>query len=381
MCPIYKTTREEAASPKAKANILRALVSGKVHDKVLYEAAFQYVIDRCVNCGSCFLECPSNVHIPQMAIEARSRYAKRFGVSLANRLLVSAEAAGRYTRKLAPVIRVLMAPQLLRSVNQRLTGIAAQRPFVSFAPRSLFERIQPVEGQGAPRVLYFSGCYAGYIRPEIGQAAVKVLERLGMAVMTPVQHCCGLPMLSKGMVDQAKRKVTQNLARWRHLLDSVDHVVVTCSSCGLSLMQEWRCLTGDDALNLLEAKMIHISQLVLNRCDGLCIDSANLKLAYHHPCHLKIQPHPDASVRMLQQIDGVAVSVLDSHCCGMAGTWGFSAGNFSLSARIGSDLVRKLHDTDATFGVTDCPTCRMQMEHLSRIPVRHPIEVLASCLD
>ena len=381
MCPIYKFTREEAASPKSKANILRALISLKIDNQSLYESAFQYVIDRCVNCGSCQLECPSNVQIPKMAVEARSQYAQRFGVSLGHRLLVQAEAAGRYTRKFAPLMRQIMNPHPMRRFNQKITGISAERPFVDFATRSLFQRFRPIEGQGKVKVLYFAGCYAGYIRPEIGLAAVKALNHLGIAVRTPPQHCCGLPMVSKGMAAEAKQKVKQNLRQWQHLLDSVEYVVTTCSSCSLALMQEWRDLLNDDVSGLIAEKTIHISRLVLDHLDAVAFKPNDVHLAYHYPCHLKVQPEPEASQRMLSRIGGVQVTALDSHCCGMAGTWGFSAANFDLSARLGTDLVDRLNATKASYAVTDCPTCRIQMEHLGHLPVKHPIEILAACLD
>ena len=380
MCPIYKFTRDEAAAPKAKANILRALISGAVDDKDLYEEAFQYVIDHCVNCGSCYHECPSNVNIPKMAIEARSQYVKKFGPSLEHRLLTSIELAGRTTRKFSAALKLLMGPKAARVAGQAITGISAQRDFIAFAGRSLFERIRPVEGDGETRVLYYTGCYAAYIRPEIGEAAVKVLKSLGMTVYTPPQHCCGLPMLSKGMIKQAKAKVAQNLAKWRDLLESVDHVVVTCSSCGLSLMKEWSYLLDSGDVDTLQSKTIHISRLINQNIHKLNLKQYPAKVSYHNPCHLKIQLDPQSSTSLLSQVPGLEVEDLKSQCCGMAGSWGISAKNYDLSVKIGSDMISKLNDSDATVGVTDCPTCRIQMEHLSAKPIRHPIEIIAQCL-
>ena len=86
MCPVYKFTRDESAAPKAKANVLRALISGAVASRTLYEREFQNVMAQCVNCGSCYAECPSNVNIPKLAMEAKARYVKRFGTSLADGL-------------------------------------------------------------------------------------------------------------------------------------------------------------------------------------------------------------------------------------------------------------------------------------------------------
>ena len=380
MCPIYKFTRDEAAAPKAKANILRALISGVVEDKDLYEATFQHVIDHCVNCGSCHKECPSNVNIPKMAIEARSQYVKKFGSSLEHRLVTSIELAGRTTHKFSAALKMLMGLKAVRIAGQAFTGISAQRDFIAFADRSLYERIRPVEGNGETRVLYFAGCYASYIRPEIGEAAVKVLKSLGMTVYTPPQHCCGLPMLSKGMIKQAKAKVAQNIAKWRDLLKRADHVVVTCSSCGLSLMKEWSYLLDGGDVNTLQGKTIHVSRLVNQNIHKLNLKQYPAKVSYHNPCHLKIQLDPQSSTTLLSQVPGLELEDLKSHCCGMAGSWGLSAKNYDLSVKIGSDMISKLNDSDASVGVTDCPTCRIQMEQLSAMQIRHPVEIIAQCL-
>ncbi len=380
MCPIYKFTRDEAAAPKAKANILRALISGVVDDKDLYEAAFQHVIDHCVNCGSCHEECPSNVNIPKMAIEARSQYVKKFGSPLEHRLVTSIELAGRTTRKFSAVLKKLMGLKAARIAGQAFTGISAQRDFIAFAGRSLFERIRPKEGDGQTQVLYFAGCYASYIRPEIGEAAVKVLKSLGMTVYTPPQHCCGLPMLSKGMIKQAKDKVAQNIAKWRDLLERADHVVITCSSCGLSLMKEWSYLLDGGDVDTLQGKTIHISRLINQNIHKLNLKEHPVKVAYHNPCHLKIQLNPQSSTALLSHVPGLELEDLKSHCCGMAGSWGISAKNYDLSVNIGSDMISKLNNSDASVGVTDCPTCRIQMEQLSAKQIRHPIEIIAQCL-
>ena len=380
MCPIYKFTRDEAASPKAKANLLRAVISGSLPERDIFAGGFQHVIDQCVNCGSCLKECPSNVNIPKMAIEARARVVQRSGPSLESQLLANVELAGRTTRKFSRMLKQLMHPKISRKLMEKVTGISAHREFIAFQPRSLFERIKSSEGTGRQKALYFSGCYAGYIRPEIGEAAVKVLRRLGMTVVTPAQHCCGLPMLSKGMVKQARQKIIANINKWGTLLDSVEYVVVTCSSCGLSLLQEWSYLFDHPAVEKIRQKMIHISDLVNVQDKRLDLKPAEMSLAYHYPCHLKLQSNPDSSVRMLSNIEGISILPLDTHCCGIAGSWGMSAANYELSAEIAQDLNDKLSNCNAVAGVTDCPTCRLQMEHFASLPIRHPIEVVSELI-
>jgi FAD/FMN-containing dehydrogenase/Fe-S oxidoreductase len=380
MCPIYKFTRDEAAAPKAKANILRGLISGDIRDQALYEKAFQHVIEQCVNCGSCFAECPSNVNIPKMAVEARAHYVRRFGPSLANRLVVNAELAGRTTRKFSGALKPLMDLKPVKQLGQYVTGMSARRDFPAFESQSLFERVSPAEGRGEPRVLYFAGCYASYLKPQIGQSAVAVLKSMGMTVVTPPQHCCGLPMLSKGMVKEATAKVRRNLEKWQTLIDGVDHIVVTCSSCGFSLMKEWQSLLENDITSRVKDKIIHISTLLNTYFDRLELGTCDLNVAYHAPCHLKIQNDPNSSVKLLARIDGVAVQDLKSHCCGMAGSWGMTADHYDLSKQIGSDMIASLNDSPGSVGATDCPTCRMQMEHFSDKEIKHPVEIVYDCL-
>ncbi|MCB4203599.1 anaerobic glycerol-3-phosphate dehydrogenase subunit C [Deferribacterales bacterium Es71-Z0220] len=380
MCPIYKFTRDEAAAPKAKANILRALISGAIAEKSLYEKSFQYVIDRCVNCGSCYKECPSNVNIPKMAIEARSKYVEKFGATLENRLIVSAELAARVTRKFSKLLGKPMKLKMLRKVGEIFTGVTAEREFIAFETKSLFERFDKTIGNSEKSVMFFSGCYAGYIKPQIGEAAIKVLEKIGYKVFLPEQNCCGLPMLSKGMAKQAKNKIEQNLENWEKLIDSVDYIVVTCSSCGLSLKQEWKYLLNNDIINKISEKTIHISSLVNMHFDKLNIVKNDISVSYHMPCHLKVQNDSGSSVAMLKKINPDGVEDLKSHCCGMAGSWGISAKNYDLSVEIGSNMINKLNASAKKVGATDCPTCRMQMEHLSTKKIIHPIEVLAECL-
>ncbi|KPJ78824.1 MAG: oxidoreductase [Deltaproteobacteria bacterium SG8_13] len=377
MCPIFKFTRDETASPKAKANVLRALISGSIEGRALYEKLFQQVITHCVNCGSCYTECPSNVNIPKMALEARARYVARFGSSIEDHLLANVELAGRGTRKFAGLLAPVARSQTARRILEKTTGISARRDPVIFPFRSLFERVPATSPAGAGQVIYFAGCYAGYIRPEIGEAAVKVLNHLGLTVFTPPQHCCGLPMISKGMADRAADRVAANLGKWGEMLARADQIVVTCSSCGLALMQEWAYLVDADTAARVREKVIHISRLVLRHAPKPTCRSTDIHLAYHYPCHLRVQPDADCSVQMLSEIGGLRVDALHTHCCGMAGSWGMAARHFDLSEAISGDLIGQLNTSGAAYGVTDCPTCRMQMEQLSNKAVRHPIEILA----
>ena len=381
MCPVYKITRDEYSAPKAKANILRALISGAVDDRALYEEALQEVISHCVNCGSCHIECPSAVNIPKLSIEAKSQYTERFGVPMKDRIPTRLENMGRSLRKVTWMLEPVMKHKLARNIMEIVSGISAEREFMPLAKNSLYDRVKDRSRLKSDRkVLYFAGCYASYVRPQIGEAMIRVLEAAGIEVLVPEQHCCGIPHLSKGLVDGAKDKVDQNRKSWGSLLDEVDYVVTTCTSCGLSLYKEWGFLRDDDFTAKVKSKLIHISTLVNMNMDRLEFNENKLSLAYHKSCHMRALPDNGSSMKMLSCLKGAVVEDLASNCCGMAGSWGMKADNYDLSTKIGTPMTDKLKASGADIGVTDCPTCTIQMEHMSMKEVKHPIEVMAECL-
>ncbi|MGE4319757.1 MAG: anaerobic glycerol-3-phosphate dehydrogenase subunit C [Deferribacterales bacterium] len=381
MCPVYKVTRDEYSAPKAKANILRALISGAVDDRALFDEALQEVIRHCVNCGSCHIECPSGVNIPKLSIEAKSQYASRFGVHFGDKIPTKLEDMGRNLRKITWLIEPLMKYKTPRSMMEMVSGVSAERDFMPLAKNSLFDRLKEREPKkGDIKVVYFSGCYAGYVRPQVGEALVKVLEAAGMEVYVPEQHCCGLPHLSKGLKEGALEKINANKRDWGRILDEADYVVTTCTSCGLSLYKEWGFLSNDDFVQKVKSKLIHIGTLVNKYFDRLDLNETDLKMAYHKACHMRALPDSDSSLTMLKKLKGAKVQDLASNCCGMAGSWGLKAENYDLSVQIGEPMTEKLKKSDAEIGVTDCPTCTMQMEHLAKKDVKHPIEVIAECL-
>ncbi len=381
MCPVYKVTRDEPDAPRAKANILRMLISGVIDDAMLYHKTFQDVISRCVFCGSCFYECPSGVNIPKMAMEARASAVSRFGPTFHERLIVNTEHAAQTAGKLSGLVMPVLNVPAVRRLGEKITGIDSRRNPPPLAARTFFERVSEISGRGSPKILYFAGCYAGYLQPSIGLAVVSVLTSMGMTVLVPAQHCCGLPMLAKGMTQSAREKISENYSKWGRLVASVDYIAVSCSSCGLALMQEWRFLDDTVFVRNVREKLIHISRLINRYAERLETAPTRMRLFYHSPCHLKVQPEPESSIGMLQHLEGAVIEHPATRCCGMAGAWGLSVDHFDLSRSIGSNMLEQLGASSADFGVTDCPTCAMQMSLFSRKPIRHPVEIITRNLQ
>jgi Fe-S oxidoreductase len=183
------------------------------------------------------------------------------------------------------------------------------------------------------------------------------------------------------MARAARAKIHANLRQWAEQVAEADAIVVTCSSCGYALQQEWDYLMDSQATAAVKMKTIHISRLINRFRDRLQTAGPPLQLAYHAPCHLRIQPDPNASVDLLAGLEGVHVQPLQTHCCGMAGSWGMTAAHYDLSRAIGDDLIGQLNRSGADYGVTDCPTCRLQMEEFTDLPIRHPVEIVAARLE
>jgi Fe-S oxidoreductase len=375
MCPVYKVVRDETASPKAKANILRGIISGALSERRLSEDRFREVTDACIQCGSCYLECPSGVNIPKLVIEARRQHIERFGKSFRDAALTSPDIAPKILSKAPRLIHQLSDLSVWRQIAARGVGMS----FADIRIRQtdhLYHRIRLTEGNGSAAVLYFPGCYAAYVKPEIGTAAVRVLTQIGFTVVTPPHHCCGLPAMTKGDVDKAAGYIQNNIRGWGLVLHDVSHIVVTCSSCGLSLLQEWEAASRTREIGVVQKKLIHISALVRRRSDRLTLHPTDKTFAYHMPCHLRSQSDHASSLELLAGRFQMPVKDLKSLCCGMAGTWGMMERNTCLSRQIGSDLIRKLNSSGTDAAVTDCPTCALQIQRFTDKQVFHPIEII-----
>jgi FAD/FMN-containing dehydrogenase/Fe-S oxidoreductase len=382
MCPVYKFTRDESASPKAKANVLRGLISGDFSDSLSYAKAFYRVMQLCVNCGSCQLECPSNVNIPKLAMEAKARYVKRNAAPIADLVTGNVGPFARLLHHFAPFANPVTRLPVIKKTIQRVTGLSQERDLALLnrkALASMTPRI--IEGSSQGHVLYFAGCFGAYMRPEVGQSAVLTLNRLGYTVHVPPQRCCGLPAISKGMTERAKQQIKQNLNLWHHLIDRVDFITVTCSTCGYALMNDWRYLFDNDSVKKVAEKTVHISELMLHHELSFAYHLPAMTLAYHHPCHLRLQKEKHSSIELLNKVPNLALIDLKSHCCGMSGSWGLIAKNFELSRRIGDQLINRVNTSGADLTITDCPMCEMQISQFGSLPVRHPVEIIWQSLQ
>ncbi len=389
MCPIYKQTREEYATPKAKANVWRGIISGELSSESLQLPIFKQIMFDCVGCQSCYLECPSNVNIPKLALEGKIQVVKKKGLGIRERVLSSFGNIGYLVSPFASLANFFVGLYISRWFLDKTLKITKHRRLPEFKNPTFIKNFHKKYGdklvpsdKPIKKIVYFVGCSANYVDPEIGESLVKVMKKNNIEVAIPKQYCCGVPMLANGDVEKAKRYVKKNIDSLLPFIEDGYDLVVTCSSCGLALKKEWNDLLGTKETKIISDKTFHFSEyLSILKKEGLLneeFSSMDLSVGYHWSCHLKAQESAkDKSFELLKLVPGVKVEPIDEGCCGIAGTWGYKKENYDLSIKIGSGLLKKLSSENIQYGCTDCPTCKLQMEHGSKKSVLHPVQILA----
>jgi len=238
------------------------------------------------------------------------------------------------------------------------------------------------------KIAYFHGCYANYNTPEVAKALVRVYEHFGYEIMVPDQHCSGTPMFANGMLEDARRSAETNVRELAAALADGADVVASCSSCSMSIRQEYPELfdfegTEDVAANTWDAvEYLRVHEDLESELEGTSIDGAlaDSNFAYHAPCHARNQGLDGQTMEVLAAIDGVDAHDVGDSCSGISGTYGWKAENYETSMKIGSEMVDHMEDADAETGLTECPTCSMQMEHGTGYEITHTLEVLEAAL-
>ncbi len=392
MCPTFKATRREHASPRAKANLLRNIIQGKLHPYETYaEDTFKSVVDYCIECGMCAVECPSNVNIPKLMLEAKSKYRAQAKPKTVERVLGNAGLVFEAGRLLAPVANVAMRQSALRGVGEHIAGIDRRRSLPDFSGKSLARRLR---GRGRSnsspatldsykgRVVFFYEMYANYNDPDLALIMEKLLHAHGVDVIFPPQRSSGILEMAYGLPAKAAATARYNLnatlpyvragatlvsgeptasfAFRSHYADYVDGPTVTeVASATRDLgefLYEWRAAHPDTAP---------------------AASPTDLVLAYHMPCHLKAQKVAHTFFDLVAEIPGVQLTDLSAGCCGMAGTFGTKAGSFEFSMLTGRPVFERVEEVRPNLVLSDCSSCRMQIEQGTGVATMHPAELLA----
>jgi FAD/FMN-containing dehydrogenase/Fe-S oxidoreductase len=386
MCPLFRAAHSEAASPRAKANLMRHILVG-TDARRLGADDVREVADLCVNCKMCAVECPAHVNIPKLMLEAKAQHVAEHGLGGADWVLARTEAFARIGSAFALVVNSALGNRLVRWFLERLAGISRRRRLPAFSWRSFLRRARArgwtrPPRSGRPRVVYFVDVFANYNDPEIAEAVVAVLHHNGVEVYVPAgQRGCGMAALAYGDVETARETAQANLRILGDLAREGYTIVCAEPTAAYMLRHDYPDLVDDPDVRLVAERTVELSTYLwdLYQEGKLRTDFQPLPLTvgHHVPCHLKALGQPPAGPRLLGLIPGLRVNTIDVSCSGMAGTFGLKAENYDISLAAGRPMLQELARPRVLVGSTECSTCRIQMEDGAGKRTLHPAQYLA----
>lgn len=350
-----------------------------------YDEALKY----CINCKRCEVACPSNVRIGDIIQSARIRYAKK-KPKVRDILLANTDFVGTLSTPFAPVVNVALGLKPVKAAMDAVLKIDHRRMFPKYAFGAFegwYKKQASRQAAFSKQVAYFHGCYVNYNNPQLGKDLVEVMNAAGYGVqLLEKEQCCGVALISNGLINQAKKQAQTNMASIRQaVLERKMPVIATSSTCTFTIRDEYPHLlqleNGDVREQVELATRFLYRLLAENKTKLRFRTDKKLKVAYHTPCHMEKLGWSYYTIELLKMIPGVEVQVLDSQCCGIAGTYGFKKENYEVSQQIGSRLFRQIEASGVDFVVSDCETCKWQIEMSTSKKCEHPISVLARMLE
>jgi glycerol-3-phosphate dehydrogenase subunit C len=340
-------------------------------------------VDYCSGCGACSRACPSGVRVAELNARARARMFEERGLPLKNRLLSRSELLGRVGSKAAVLANFGLNFPPGRMAAERLLGIPRAAPLPAFSQGGFRRKFRRLPQPERPRfeVGYFCGCTTNYYEPWVGEAAVRVLTRAGIASRLPEQHCCGLPFISNGDFKGARRLAEANLKALLPIARSGKRIVATSTSCSLTLKHEYREVLGlhGPEWEELAAAVYDVFELLRDLAwQGELEIEASLprRVLYHGPCQLRSHGFGLPAADLLGGLEGMELAESGVECCGSAGTYGFKADKRAIAFRVGQPLAERAREHAAELVACDSETCRWHIQQLTGLPARHPIELL-----
>lgn len=357
----------------------------RFRDPVNQPASPDASVDYCSGCRVCNRVCPTGVRIAEMNARARAQIVRDRGLPLRNRLVGRSETLGKLGMLMPPFANLSLHNPLSRWLAERVLGIHRLAPLPRWAGSSFenwFKRThrpRPAEKQ----VVYFHACSTNYYEPHIGKAAVAILEHLGFEVLVPPQNCCGLPMLSNGEFDAARRYAVSNVQKLLPYARQGLPIVGTSTSCTLTLKEEAPELLDlyDEETGLVASHTYDFFEFLRELYDRGELDlnfrPVNGRLLYHPPCQLRAHRVGTPALEILRLIPGLEIIEGRADCCGIAGTYGLKVEKYGIAMAVGRPLFEQAEEVGGDIVLCDSEACRWQIEHATGRAARHPMELLA----
>ena len=392
MCPSYRVTRDEKHLTRGRANTLRLALSNQLGQEALFSDEVKEVFDLCVSCKGCKRECPTGVDMAKMKIEYLSHYKKKHGWTLRDQLIA---ALPRYAHTIAAIpglaflfnLRNHVAP--LAYLGEKLTGISAKRSLPTWRRDTVWRSQlgcseEALLASSKPVVLWadtFNGCF----ETENIQAAVRVLEASGYSVHIPRKanghYCCGRTYLASGMVDRAKESIAELLSTFTRFTDKNIPIIGLEPSCILTLRDELLVMNfGPSAQKLAAGSQTFEEFLVSEAQAGRFIPklkSCEKQILLHGHCHQKSFDAVKPIIALLKMIPNAQPQLIESSCCGMAGSFGYESEHHAVSLQMAElQLLPAIRQAPDAIVLADGSSCRHQIKDGAKREALHVARIL-----
>jgi FAD/FMN-containing dehydrogenase/Fe-S oxidoreductase len=385
MCPSYMVTLEDKHSTRGRANLMREILSGKLPPEEFTGKELHETLDLCLECKGCKAECPSNVDMAKLKYEFLAHYNHENGTPLRSRMFAKIHAMSKAAAIWPAMANWTLTNPVVRRVLDRFVGIDARRKLPPFADQT-FEswfanRKNPQSSER--KVIFFHDTFINYNYPDIGKATVQLLEAAGYEVRLVDRKCCGRPMISKGLPDDARESAVFNIRQLYPYVQKGYSIIGCEPSCILTFRDEYPDLIKSrEAAEVAKASFLLEEFIVKEKQAGrwkLEFKRQDTKALMHGHCHEKAL----IGSRYLKEALALAYPVeeIDSGCCGMAGSFGYEKEHYDISIAIGRRrLFPAVENNPNAVIVAPGISCRQQVEHATGRKPLHPAEALVRAL-
>lgn len=350
---------------------------------------YNEALKMCLNCKRCEVACPHGVNVGDIILKARMLHAPH-KPSLRDMMLASTDLMGTMATLAAPVTNYTLSQRASKATLHSLLGIDKRRTFPTYASQRFetwFKKhAAPHQGKYSKHVSYFHGCYVNYNNPQLGKDLVKILNACGYGVhLLKGEKCCGTPLIANGLFNQARKQGKKNTATMRQAIDKGHTVVTTGLTCTFTMRDEYSHvldIDNHDVREHIELATKFLFRLVDEESVKLAFNADyHKRVAYHTACHMERMGWSIYSTMLLKMIPGLELLMLESQCCGIAGTYGFKRENYKTSQLIGEPLFEAITNAQVDAVATECETCKWQIEMSTGVPVLNPITIIADAID
>lgn len=382
MCPSYMVTLDEEDTTRARANMLRSVLEGTLPPEELTGGRMREVFDLCVGCKACKTECPSQVDVASMKTEVLYQAGKEHGFSLRQRVAGNVRAGLSLAARAPALFNAAGRTKLARRAAS-LAGIDPRRELPKVTPRPFSRRFPGLPQGGGPlEVALFNDTWNEYQRPEVGEGMVRLFAAAGAKVVLPEVVCCGRPMLSEGLVEQARKNAKRNLDLLAPLIERGLPLVGLEPSCILTMRDDYEKLLPDDPRVGKLAEATSLFEEAVLELEGRLPLAEGSPVLLHGHCHQKALVGTGPTEKALALAPGTEVEVVDSGCCGMAGLFGYEKGHYDASIKMANRrLFPAVRQNEGRVVVAPGTSCREQIRDGTGRHAVHPAEYLASRLE